>query len=127
MGTILKRSPTFHPQTDGHTERVNRCLETYLRYFCNEQPNRWHKFITCAELWYNTTFHASTKAAPFQLVFGRPPPPLVSYRDRKSSNNEVEQMLKERELTINALKENLSVAENRMNKMADLKRKEMKF
>ena len=36
-------------------------------------------------------------------------------------------MLKERNLAINALKENLSVAQNRMKKMADLKRRELKF
>lgn len=98
-----------------------------MRCFCNEQSSRWHKFTPWAELWYNTTIHASTKTTPFQLVFGRPPPPLISYGDRKSSNNEVELMLKERDLAINALKENLSVAQNRMMKMADLKRREMKF
>ncbi|TYK07870.1 retrotransposon protein, putative, unclassified [Cucumis melo var. makuwa] len=38
VGTILKRSTTFDPQTDESTERVNQCLEAYLRCFFNEQP-----------------------------------------------------------------------------------------
>ncbi|KAL0546148.1 hypothetical protein IC582_016054 [Cucumis melo] len=127
MGTILKRSRSFHPQTDGQTDRVNQCLETYLRCFCNDQPSKWDQFIPRAELWYNTTFHASTCTTPFQVVYGRPPPPLLSYGEYKTSNNEVELLLKERDLAINALKENLHVAQNRMKKMASMKRRELKF
>ena len=106
---------------------MNKCLETYLRCFCNEQLSRWDRFIPWAELWYNTTFHASTKITPFQAVYGIPPPPLLSYGDQKTPNNEVETILKERDMAISALKENLCLAHNRMKKMADLKRRELKF
>ena len=96
-GDSIEEEYCFSPQTDGQTERVNQCLETYMRCFCNEQPHKWDKFIPWAELWYNTTFHASTRSNPFEIVYGRQPP-LISYGSKKTSNNEVEAMLKERDL-----------------------------
>nr|CAD1832617.1 unnamed protein product [Ananas comosus var. bracteatus] len=45
MGTQLKMSSSNHPKTDGQTERVNRCLETYLCCMCFEHPNSWCKLL----------------------------------------------------------------------------------
>jgi len=41
----LKMSSAYHPQTDGQTERVNQCMETFLRCFVNAVPQKWYDWI----------------------------------------------------------------------------------
>jgi transposase InsO family protein len=35
LGITLKHSSSFHPETDGQTERINSSVEAYLRAFMN--------------------------------------------------------------------------------------------
>lgn len=67
-------SSTYHPQTDGQTEVINRCLEQYLRCFVHQWPRKWHSYLPWAEFRNNTTYHVSIKMTPFQYLYGRAPP-----------------------------------------------------
>lgn len=68
QGTTLHMSSAYHPQTDGQTEAVNKCLEMYLRCIVYENPRAWVNCLGWAEFWYNTATHTSTGMTPFKAV-----------------------------------------------------------
>lgn len=72
--TTLKLSTSYHPQTDGQTEIVNKCLENYLRCFSQDTPKNRTFLLPWTEFWYNTTWRASIKMTPFEAVYGEPHP-----------------------------------------------------
>lgn len=127
QGTVLKMPSSYHPQTDGQTEVVNRCLKTYLRCFISEQPKSRSHWLPWAELWYNTTFHVSTGSTPFQIVYGRPPPTLVRFMEGETHVEAVAQELRDRDEALRQLKYHLHRAQEQMKQYADKKRKEVHF
>ena len=127
QGTQLKTSSAYHPQTDGQTEVINRCLEQYLRCYASQSPKKWEQFLAWTEYWYNTTYHHSTGTTPFQALYGRPPLVLVNYLVESSPVNEVDRSLIDRDQLLKELKGNLQRANNRMKQYADAKRREEQF
>jgi hypothetical protein len=113
-GTKLKLSSAYHPQTDGQSEVVNRCLEQYLQSFVHQWPKKWTEYLPWAELWYNTTYHISTGMTPFRALYGRLPPTIPYYQARHSPVNDVDQSLISRDELLEQLKSNLAVAHNCM-------------
>lgn len=71
MGNELSMSLAYHPQTDGLSERVNQCLEIYLRCFTHANPHKWNQFLSLAEYWYNTSYHSAIKMSPFVALYGK--------------------------------------------------------
>ena len=75
----VRLSTTYHPQTNGQTERTNQELKTYLCIFCANNPSSWAQFLSTTEFHHNSTPHSSTKKSPFSLLYGYEPcsyPPL---------------------------------------------------
>ncbi|KAL6350705.1 hypothetical protein AAG906_028162 [Vitis piasezkii] len=126
-GSKLMLSSAYHPQTDGQTEVVNRCVEQYLRCFVHQWPRKWSTYLAWAEYWYNTTYHASTKMTPYQALYGRLPPLIPAYPEGLSPVHEVDQMLLHRDELLHQLKTNLEISMNRMKQQADSKRRDIQF
>ena len=68
-----KLSTSYHPQSDGQTERANRSMEIYLRHFVNYQQNNWANLLPIAEFSINSHDNASTGVSPFFASFGHHP------------------------------------------------------
>lgn len=73
LGVQHYLSTSYHPQTDGQSKVLNRCLETYLRCMSSAKLTDWAKWIPLAEYWYNTSFHSSTHTTPYEVLYGQPP------------------------------------------------------
>ena len=71
--TTLNMSSAYHPQTDGQTERLNQCLETYLRCMVHACSTKWAQWIPETQIWYNTSYHSSHGHRPFETLYGHPP------------------------------------------------------
>jgi transposase InsO family protein len=71
LGTKLIRSSSYHPQTDGQTERVNQIVEDMLRTSIMHFDKSWDKSLSLAEFSYNNSYQASLKMTPFEALCGR--------------------------------------------------------
>lgn len=73
VGSKLNYTTPYHLQTDGQSERVNQCLEHYLRCAVQDRPKHWHRWLAMAEFWYNSSYHTSIGKSPFKALYGVEP------------------------------------------------------
>ncbi|GAU22915.1 hypothetical protein TSUD_377270 [Trifolium subterraneum] len=113
QGTMLHMSTSYHPESDGQTEVVNRCLETYLRCFICDQPKTWVSWIHWAEYWFNTTYHSATDKTPFEVVYGRSPPTITRWVQGETRVEAVQRELLDRDESLRQLKTQLLRAQEK--------------
>jgi transposase InsO family protein len=126
-GTFLRMSSSYHPQTDGQTERVNQCLEAYLRCFCHACPSKWLQWLPLSEYWYNTSLHSALGKSPFEVLYNRSPRQLGLSVDDTCPIPDLDAWLAERDLMTRLLKQHLERVRQRMKRQADKKRSERTF
>ncbi|GJU17803.1 retrotransposable element Tf2 [Tanacetum coccineum] len=92
----LKMSTAYHPQIDGQTEVVNKCLECYLRCMAS-----------------------ATKITSFEIVYGQAPSLHIPYVAKDSMVELVDRTLQAKEKAIDILKFNLKKAQDRIKSQKD--------
>jgi RNase H-like domain found in reverse transcriptase/Integrase zinc binding domain len=88
LGITQNLSTTFHPQTDGLSERKNQWIERYLRLICANQ-DEWAKWLPMATAVHNNTRNSTTGFAPDTLLLGWEPP-LTLDQTLPTSNQKAE-------------------------------------
>jgi hypothetical protein len=107
QGTTLAMTSAYHPQSDGQSEALNKCLEMYLRCLTFQNPKSWFKALDWAELWYNTAFHTSLGMTPFKVLYGRDPPTIIRQEPLQHGATMVQQQLHDRDAILTQAKMNL--------------------
>ena len=70
MGTELKRSTAFHPQTDGQAERAVRTLVESLRTMIDATHENWEELLPEVARAFNSSKCESTGKTPDEMFFG---------------------------------------------------------
>jgi hypothetical protein len=113
LGTKLIRSSSYHPQTDGHTEKINQILEDMLRASILHFDKSWDKCLSLAEFCYNNSYQASLKMAPFDALNGRRCRTPLNWSKARERTLFGPDLVKDAEEKVQVIRENLKMAQMR--------------
>uniref|UniRef100_A0A6N2LYN7 Reverse transcriptase n=1 Tax=Salix viminalis TaxID=40686 RepID=A0A6N2LYN7_SALVM len=127
LGTKLNFSTTYHPQTDGQSERVIQILEDMLRACVLDWSGKWEKYVRLAEFAYNNSYQASIGMATYEALYGRrcrSPVHWDEVGERKLLGPELVQQTAE---AVDKIHQRLKTAQSRQKSYADRRRRDLEF
>ncbi|UYV77636.1 hypothetical protein LAZ67_15001781, partial [Cordylochernes scorpioides] len=78
---------SYHPQTNGLTERLNRTLINMISMYVNTDQKNWDEILPFITHAYNTIIQETTGYSPFFLLFGREPMSLLDDENIPTDSN----------------------------------------
>nr|GEW25920.1 putative reverse transcriptase domain-containing protein [Tanacetum cinerariifolium] len=127
LGTRLDMSTTYHPETDGQSERTIQTLEDMLRACAIDFGKGWVNHLPLVEFSYNNSYHATIKAAPFEALYGRKCRSPVCWTEVGEAQILGTDIIQETIEKIVQIKQRMQAARDLQKSYADLKRKPMEF
>ena len=115
LGTDLRFSTAFHPQTDGQSEVMIRTLENFLRPYVERNPRTWVKQLALAEFAANNAVNTSMGYTPFYLETGQDPAVPMSLLESlvRTKNQAVNDMADRMKVVLVSAQENIHRSEER--------------
>jgi len=106
---------------------LNKCLEGYIHCFVSDKQTQWVKWFPLDEWWYNTSFHTATKMTLFMAIYGYHPPYIMSSLKENSKIQTVYDHIEHQQKVLKLLRDNLTLAHNRMKQQEDQHHSEINF
>nr|GEY32614.1 putative reverse transcriptase domain-containing protein [Tanacetum cinerariifolium] len=120
-------STTYHPETDGQSERTIQIPEDMLRACVMDFGGSWDTHLPLVEFSYNKSYHTSIKCAPFEALYGRKCRSSVIWTEVGESQLIGPEIVQETTEKIIQIKERLKTARSRQKSYADKRRKPLEF
>src|SRR4051812_11375688 len=127
MGTHLKFSTAYHPQSQSQVERVNQVLEDMLRACVISFGKKWEESLPFAEFSYNNSYQASLKMAPFEVLYGRKCRTPMNWSETGERALIGPDIIQHAEDQVRVIRERLKAAQSRQKSNYDRKHKEMVY
>ena len=127
IGTKLKMSSAYHPQTDGTTEHANRTVTQMLRQCVDKKQTDWVAKLPAIEFAINSARSASTGYAPFFLNTGRMPRSMIWDTTRKTEYPGVRNFAIQRKLALMAAHDSILGSRIHQIRSANQKRQAVPF
>ncbi|KAK2416602.1 hypothetical protein QL285_038986 [Trifolium repens] len=127
LGTKLRLSSAYHPQTDGQSERTIQSLEDLLRACALEHKGSWDEFLPLIEFTYNNSYHSSISMAPYEALYGRKcRTPLCWYEvgENKLLGSDFVQQTTDQ---VKLIREKMKAAQDRQKSYSDKRRRPLEF
>src|SRR5262249_28358717 len=127
LGTQIKLSTGFHPQTDGQSERTIQTLEDMLRSCSLDWKDSWDKQLSLVEFAYNNSYHSSVGMAPFEALYGRPCRSPVCWEEVGERRLLGPELVQDSAEKVQMIRKRLLAAQSRQKSYADQRRKDLAF
>ncbi|KAI5415295.1 hypothetical protein KIW84_040659 [Lathyrus oleraceus] len=127
LGTKLRLSLAYHPQTDGQTERTIQSLEDLLRSCVLERGGNWDSFLPLIEFTYNNSFHSNIGMTPFEAIYGRRCRTPLCWYESGESAMVGPKLIQETTNKIKMIQEKMKASQSRQKSYHDKRRKALEF
>nr|GFD19688.1 putative reverse transcriptase domain-containing protein [Tanacetum cinerariifolium] len=102
-------------------------LEDMLRACVIDFGNSWDRHLPLVQFFYNNSYHASIKVAPFEALYGRKCRSPVFWSEVRDSQLTGPELIQETTEKIVQIKNRLLTARSSQKIYADIRRKPMEF